>query len=517
MHDVAYSEPYIRPEGEPVFEFRNVHYNYPDGFEALHNLSFRLYKGDRLAVVGKNGAGKTTLAKLIAGIIKPTRGEITASNSLRIGMVFQDPDDQLFCPTIFEDMAFGLLLKSLSMEVVEEQVIDWARRLQIENLLRKEPHHLSYGQRKRAVLATVLAMSPDILILDEPTVGLDPDSEAVILDILTNFKGTIVCISHDLFFLYSLCHRALVLKEGRVHHDYTMAQLISEKGTLREHGLDFTFRFKCCSDSDDQSHSPVKKRPHGNFPSKPLIDLRRYSYRYPDKTIALKEIDLTITKGERVALIGGNGAGKSTLALCLAGALKGSGSYSFNGRDVSEAVRKNLWQHVGLVFQNSTDQFFTSSCFQEIAFGLRNLGLTEKEIRFRVQWALDVVRLAGYENRVPHHLSGGEQKRLALATVLALKPDVLILDEPTNNLDPEGERILIEILDEVESTLIIISHDVCFLSFLCDRAVILEKGHIEADMSFEDFLTDQQEAIRHHHEHEYRRRCCHTIRELFYS
>lgn len=517
MHDIAQPIPYSESQKKPVLELHNVDYDYPDGRKALRGVSLFLYGEDRLAVVGKNGAGKTTLAKIIAGIYKPTLGEITTDSSLNVGMVFQDSDDQLFCPTVFEDISFGLLLKGFSPKETEEKVLKWAERLGIEKHLFKEPHHLSYGERKRVSIAAVLALEPDILILDEPTVGLDQKSEGIILDILNEFKGTIICVSHDLFFLYFLCRRALVLKNGSVHHDYTMADLVSHRGTLREHGLDFTFRFECCAGPSEEYGLEKKIVVPSILSPHPFLELNNFSYRYPDGTVALNDINLSIEKGERVALMGDNGAGKSTLAFCLVGDLKGEGVYRIDGIEVSEKNRKNLWQRVGIVFQDARDQLFTPSCFEEISFGLRRLGLSKKEIKSRVEWALDKVQLRGYENRVPHHLSGGEQKRLALAAVLAMKPEVIILDEPTNNLDPEGERILIDLLGGIKTTLIIISHDICFLSFICNRAIILDKGLIKTDMPYEEFLKKEHFSSKHRHEHAYRLRCCHVIRELFYS
>ena len=516
MHEVAQPRPYIRAGDEPFLEFAQVDYVYPDGKRALQGISFKLYRGDRLAVVGKNGAGKTTLAKLIASIYRPTSGKITSINDQNVGMLFQDCDDQLFCPTIFEDIAFGLLLKGFSPETTERQVLEWARRLDIERFIHREPHHLSYGERKRAALAAVLAMDPDILILDEPTVGLDRESEGIILDVLSSFQGTIVCVSHDLFFLYELCQRAFVLKNGMVHHDYTMEELVANKETLRDHGLDFTFRFQCCAASREDP-SPEKVSLHSANTGNAFIELQGYSYRYPSGVWGIKKIDLKIGRGERVALIGENGAGKSTLALCLSGIFKGSGVYRLDGEAISEKRCKKLWQRVGIVFQDSRDQFFSSSCFEEVAFGLKRLGIPKKDIEKRVKEALAAVKLDGYEERVPHHLSGGEQKRLALATILVMKPDLIILDEPTNNLDPQGEESLIEIINSLNSTFMVISHDVCFLSFICDRAVILHRSEVVGDMNYEEFLRSEQESVRHHHEHGYRQRCCHRIRELFYG
>ncbi|MCX7822728.1 MAG: energy-coupling factor transporter ATPase [Syntrophobacterales bacterium] len=515
MHDISQPIPYLEPSKPTIIELRDIDYDYPGGRKALRRISLFIYEGDRLAVVGKNGAGKTTLAKLIAGIYKPTQGEIAIMKSQRIGMVLQDWDDQLFCPTVFEDIAFGLLLAGFSRREAEERVLEWARKLEIDEYLEREPHRLSYGERKRVVLAAVLALEPDILILDEPTVGLDRKSEGIIFDILRGFRGTIICISHDLFFLYFLCQRALVLKNGSVHHDYTMRDLVSQRGTLREHGLDFTFRFECCGGS-----SPVITRTKGRSfvdQGTSYLELYNYSYRYPGEITAIRNISLKIERGERVAVVGENGAGKSTLALCLVGLLKGEGTYLLEGREVCDRTRKTLWRRIGIVFQDARDQLFTSSCFEEVAFGVKRMGLSERETRERVKWALEALRLRAYEDKVPYHLSGGEKKRLALATILAMKPDVIILDEPTNDLDPEGEKILMEVLDEVESTLIVISHDVCFLSFLCDRALILENGCLKADVAYEEFLKAEHLSLGHHHEQDYRLRCCHAIRELFYS
>ncbi len=521
MHDIGKHTPYIPPKGDakPIIELVNVSFAYANAKMALNGLNLTIYEGDRLALVGHNGSGKTTLAKLITGIYKPVSGDIIRHRSdgnLNIGMVFQDPDDQLFSATLFDDIAFGLLNRGMPLNEIEQRIHSILKMLNLEDFAYKEPHNMSYGQKKRAALASILVLEPELLILDEPTAGLDPESEEELLAMLESFNGTLICISHNLFFLYHLCNRALVLKNGRVHHDFTMTELLSHRSSLREHGLDFTFRFSCCEvgtsiEIEESSSNCVENSDKIN----PIIEIRDLEYKYPDGTQALKRVSLKVSRGERVAIVGENGAGKSTLALILSGVLEGHGSYVFNGKEVSPDNRGELWRHIGFVFQNPMDQLFCADCYEEIAFGLKSLGLADDEISRRVGWALQAVGLEGMEKEVPHRLSGGEQKRITIASVLGMLPDVLILDEPTNNLDPENEKKLIEILDDFDKTLIIISHDLCFLSFLCDRAIVMHKGRIIGDLPFNELLQSEAEKLKLHHHHGHHHRCCKTIREIF--
>lgn len=522
MHDVACGAPVVG--ARTVIELKDVGYTYPGGENALSDICLSIYEYDKIALVGHNGSGKTTLAKIIAGIYAPTEGECFRGepHPISVGIVFQDPDDQLFCTTVYDDMAFGLLTIGHNINDIPEYIFQMAAKLGIDdNLIYKEPHNLSYGQRKLAALASAVVMNPEVLVIDEPTAGLDPEHEEKLLEVLDEYSGTLICISHDLFFLYHICHRAIVLKQGMVHHDYTMNDLVSHKTSLKEHGLDFTFRFQCCSADFSQVFASCTKPRHESSYSDDLIFLEDIGYRYPDGTPGIENVSLRIAKGERVALIGANGSGKSTLAFVIGGVVKPWGIYRFSGSPVTDDRRRHLWQSVGIVFQDPMDQLFCTSCREEVAFGPENMKLTYTEVNERVVWALNAVLLSSHENRVPHRLSGGEQKRVALASVLSMKPEVLILDEPTNNLDPEGEARLIEILDALDITLIIISHDLCFLSFLCDRAVIMNHGRIVGDMPFSELLRRERAMdglhLNHSHHHGYRHRCCRAIREIFYQ
>jgi len=230
---------------------------------------------------------------------------------------------------------------------------------------------------------------------------------------------------------------------------------------------------------------------------RPALEIRGLSYSYPDGTRALEGIDLKVFEGERVALVGPNGAGKTTLLLHLNGLLRGEGQIMVFGRPLD---RRSLWtirKEVGLVFQDPDDQLFMPQVFDDVAFGPLNLGLPEAEVRERVAEALRIVGMEGAAERPPHHLSLGERKRIALATVLAMRPRLLALDEPTGNLDPKGRRELIALLQRLKGTLIIATHDLELVLELCPRAVLLYQGKVVADGLARELLGDERLMLAH--------------------
>ncbi|MCF8110856.1 MAG: ATP-binding cassette domain-containing protein [Desulfobacteraceae bacterium] len=539
MHEIDEAIQFRPASGNPIFRMRGLSYSYPDGVEAICGISTDIFPGDRIALVGQNGSGKTTLIKLLSGLLKTGGGELSYKNepldgrlleqkSLETGVLFQDPDDQLFMHTVLEDAAFGPRQQGFSSVEAHTAAQRALRQVSLDKMAYKAPHNLSYGQKKRAALAGLLAMEPGVLLLDEPTANLDPSQEQVFLDLLKNFPGTLVCISHDLIFLYELCDRAVVLDQGRIHHDYTMRELVSQRHTLREHGLDFSFRLVVAPQVPEHGKSP-HENPHSGggrvsdrTPKQPVVAMQDYNHRYPDGTLALKNINLAIEKGGRVSIVGENGAGKSTLLSCLVGLRQGKGDYFFSGNPVTRKVQKKLWRRVGIVFQDCADQLFCPSVKEEVSFGLRRLGCSRAETEAGVFRALSMVGLEGFEERVPLHLSGGEKRRLALACVLAMEPELLILDEPTAGLDPRGEELLIQILRDLSVTLLLVSHDVFFIRELTGRTLVMHQGHILEDLPTRDFLTDERlgnlnglaytyrvqntrdiQTLQHEHEHEH--------------
>jgi cobalt/nickel transport system ATP-binding protein len=213
------------------------------------------------------------------------------------------------------------------------------------------------------------------------------------------------------------------------------------------------------------------------------LDVSQLSFHYPDGVAALNGITLQVQAGESVGLVGPNGAGKTTLFLCLSGVLTPSqGTIRvFDLDPTAKAQRRQLVQWLGMVFQNPDDQLFCSSVFDDVAFGPLNLGLKEIEVRLRVAEVLQRVGLKGFDERVPHHLSGGEKRRVALAGVLAMQPEILLLDEPSAHLDPRGRRELIKLLNTLPYTKLIASHDLPFLLDCCQRALVLDQGRLVAD------------------------------------
>ena len=222
------------------------------------------------------------------------------------------------------------------------------------------------------------------------------------------------------------------------------------------------------------------------------VEIRDLSYSYPDGTKALDNIDLTVTTGEKVVILGANGAGKSTLLLHLNGLLRGNGLVRICGLETSRKNLNEIRRRVGMVFQNPDDQLFCPTVYEDIAFGLRNLGYTEDAVLRKVEESLLAVGLNGIAGRSAHHLSFGQKRRVAIATVLAMEPEILVLDEPTSNLDPKGKRQIRSLLAEIGLTQIIVTHDLDSVREMAGRVVVVFRGKIFADGKPDEILTDKE-------------------------
>jgi cobalt/nickel transport system ATP-binding protein len=223
-----------------------------------------------------------------------------------------------------------------------------------------------------------------------------------------------------------------------------------------------------------------------------VIEIEHLSYDYPDGTPALRGIDLVVYRHESVAILGPNGAGKSTLLYHLNGTLMGNGRVTILGLPVEKTNLKEIRRKVGLVFQSPEDQLFCPTVFDDVAFGPLNMGLEEEKVRQRVERALEMMGLKGFEGRSAHHLSEGEKKRVALATVLSLDSEILVLDEPTDNLDPAGSRMLIERIQLIPQTKVIVTHHLSVAVNLCERAVLLYGGRKVDDLPLEGLLKNRE-------------------------
>jgi cobalt/nickel transport system ATP-binding protein len=232
--------------------------------------------------------------------------------------------------------------------------------------------------------------------------------------------------------------------------------------------------------------------------STPVLDVQGLAYAYPDGHQALFGVDLHVHRGERVALLGPNGAGKTTLVLHLNGILTpGAGSVRISGLPVQKANLPEIRRRVGIVFQDPDDQLFSATVRQDVAFGPANLGIRGTELDRRVMAALDQVGMADYVDRPPHHLSFGQRRRVAVATVLAMDPEILVMDEPSSNLDPAARRELADIVRSLEVTVLMVTHDLPYALELCPRAVVLHDGVVAADGPAYDLMTDADLMCRH--------------------
>ena len=228
-----------------------------------------------------------------------------------------------------------------------------------------------------------------------------------------------------------------------------------------------------------------------------LITVENLSFSYPDGQQALTDVSLGIYRGDSVAIVGPNGAGKSTLVLHFNGILRSNGHIKLLGKAVDENNLRWVRSRVGLVFQNPDDQLFSPTVFDDVAFGPMNMGHSEAEVEQAVKLSLELVSMAGFEKRSPHHLSVGEKKRIALATVLSMSPEVLVIDEPTSNLDPRGKWDIIEVLKGLSVTKIVVSHDLEMVEALCRRMIIIDRGRVVADSATADILADKQLLAEH--------------------
>lgn len=221
-----------------------------------------------------------------------------------------------------------------------------------------------------------------------------------------------------------------------------------------------------------------------------ILEIENLSYSYPDGTRALGNISFSMDEGQRVAVLGANGAGKSTLMLHLNGILDGQGRITVCGLELVKKNLRHIRQKVGLVFQNPDDQLFCPTVFDDVAFGPQNMGLPKEVVQKRVTAALARVGLAGFEKRSPFHLSTGEKKRVSLATVLSMDSELIVLDEPTSNLDPKGRREIIELLSALDKSMVIVTHDFDMALKLCPRSIMLSKGKIVADRETAKIISD---------------------------
>ena len=527
-----------------TFEYfrRDAEGNVEEVIDALSDVSLDVKQGEFIAILGRNGSGKSTLAKHINALLLPGKGEVivdgmdTFDEEVRLhirqtaGMVFQNPDNQIVGNLVEEDIAFGPENLGVSTESIWNRVNEALDVTGMEEYRNQSPNHLSGGQKQRVAIAGVLAMEPKCIIFDEATAMLDPKGRAQIIKVakqLQEEKGiTIILITHHMDEVLS-ADRVFVMKDGRVMGEGSPKQIFAQKELLEDCGLCLPPLYQYLNFLSGQEILSKEERErihNGRELSSLLCDkyigykenleykrehkdiddscntslaegivLNQVSYIYnrgfADERVALENVDLTIGKGEFVAVIGHTGSGKSTLMQHLNGLyLPTEGNVYFNGQDITDKdfSIKQLRQKVGLVFQYPEYQLFAETVEKDVCFGPENMKISKVEAQKRAYEAIKAVGLPDTIYEVsPLQLSGGQKRRVAIAGILAMQPEYLVLDEPTAGLDPFSAKELLTMLKELQEeqgiTIIIVSHSMEEVAEYADRIVVMENGKKSMD------------------------------------
>ena len=531
-----------------IIKTENLTYTYPIGEKpAFSNVSITINKGEFVLLTGPSGCGKTTLCRCFNGLIPhfyngTLEGKITVAGmdvtehpihefAQHVGLVFQNPENQLFALSVEKDVAFALENLGLPREEIRSRV-DWALEVTgITDLKDRAPYELSGGQQQRVAIASVLAMKPDVIVLDEPTSFLDPLSAKKIFDVIGDLNRglgiTIILVEHRLDLAARYADRIIVMDEGKIILDGKPREVFSSEEArlvgvgipratrlyqvLKGMGLDLGGVPITSEEASKMvrealtrrapSKNPLGRReagtqilPAGKTGSKTVIEVEDVYYTYPNGVEALRGVSLRVREGEFVAIMGQNGAGKTTLVKHFNGLLKPTrGRVLIDGVETRGVSVARLARKVGFVFQNPDHQLFCETVEKEVAFALKNFGFDEETTRKRVDWALNILDLTEYRDVSPFMLSGGERKRVALASVLAWDPEVLILDEPTIGQDYRQKERLMNFIMQLNAqgkTVIIVTHDVEFVAECKPRVILMAEGRILADGDPHKVLTD---------------------------
>ena len=516
---------------EAMIELKDFSFQYKAQSEpTLKNLNLTIYKGEKVLIVGPSGSGKSTIGQCLNGII-PNIYKGTSSGQFLIqgkeafnlsiyekshlvSTVLQDTDGQFIGLSVAEDLAFALENDMVELGTMKERVQSWAERLDLMNLLDHRPQDLSGGQKQRVSLAGVLIDESPILLFDEPLANLDPKSGQDIIDLIDQIHEeqgtTTIIIEHRLEdVLYRPVDRVILINQGQVlfngrPDDLLRTTLLAENGireplyltALRQLGQDIN-QLEDLDRLDDIQLDDVNcVIPEATFTktgeAEELLKLEQISFAYQENHPILKNISLTIPKGQRLAIVGKNGAGKSTLAKAICGFITTEGQYTSRGEDIKQESVKERAERVGYVLQNPNQMISTNMIFDEVALGLRLRGVAEEDIKERVYQALKTCGLYEFRKWPISALSYGQKKRVTIASILVLGPEILVLDEPTAGQDQRNYTDIMEFLDSLQEkghTIVMITHDMQLMLDYSDRALVVSDGQILADLSPAELFT----------------------------
>ena len=516
---------------EAMIELKDFSFQYKAQSEpTLKNLNLTIYKGEKVLIVGPSGSGKSTIGQCLNGII-PNIYKGTSSGQFLIqgkeafnlsiyekshlvSTVLQDTDGQFIGLSVAEDLAFALENDMVELGTMKERVQSWAERLDLMKLLDHRPQDLSGGQKQRVSLAGVLIDESPILLFDEPLANLDPKSGQDIIDLIDQIHEeqgtTTIIIEHRLEdVLYRPVDRVILINQGQVlfngrPDELLRTTLLAENGireplyltTLRQLGQDIN-QLEHLDRLDDIQLDDVNcVIPEANFTktgeAEELLKLEKISFAYQENHPILKNVSLTIPKGQRLAIVGKNGAGKSTLAKAICGFITTEGQYTSRGEDIKQESVKERAERVGYVLQNPNQMISTNMIFDEVALGLRLRSVAEEDIKERVYQALKTCGLYEFRKWPISALSYGQKKRVTIASILVLGPEILVLDEPTAGQDQRNYTDIMEFLDSLQEkghTIVMITHDMQLMLDYSDRALVVSDGQILADLSPVELFT----------------------------
>ena len=526
---------------EPIIEFKDYSFKYRSQVEpTLLDINLSIYPGEKVLIVGPSGSGKSTLAHCINGLVPFSfTGESTGSLKVEgqdpnelglfglsklVGTVLQDTDGQFIGLTVAEDVAFSMENDCIAQDEMLERVDRVAETVDITDFLDHAPNELSGGQKQRVSMAGVIVDDVDILLFDEPLANLDPATGKRAIDLIDRIhkknNTTILIIEHRLEdALYRDVDRIIVVGEGRIVADLRPDALLSGS-VLKEQGIReplyiTALKYAGCqiNEADLPQHiesmnlAPYednvrnwfgkvklnKKAPDGE----PMLTIRDLSFAYTQGQPVLSHIDFSISRGEMVALVGKNGAGKSTLASLICGFMQpDEGAIYLNGEDLSGYSIKERGEKIGLVMQSPNQMISKPMIYDEVALGLRVRGVSEEEVKERVFETLKICGLYPYRNWPVSALSFGQKKRVTIASILVMNPEVLILDEPTAGQDYRHYTEIMEFLRRIHEdlgiTIIMITHDMHLMLEYTDRAIVIADGKMLADDTPAHILTNEE-------------------------
>lgn len=514
-------------------ELRSVSFKY-EGSQtyALESIDFRVSPGEIVLITGPAGSGKTTLCSCINGLIPHYHaGELTGDVLVRgyntrrarigglsslVGLVFQDPESQLVTASVGDEVAFGPENLGVPREEIHQRVAAALDATRLRGYEERDPHSLSGGEQQACVIAAIYAMTPEIYVMDEPMANLDPVGREQVLQLVVDVakrRGkTLIVVEHSLEEVLPLVDRVVLLHRGRVLRDGSVHEImragdlpgiftrppivrLAERagvadGILEPEALYAALQSRYALGTlrwDNGSHSPPD-------PTPTAIEIEGLSYSYDGRNAALDGVDLRIGEGELVAILGRNGSGKTTLVRHVIGLLQPrSGRVSVLGKDVARTPTHELAQDVGFCFQNPNHQIVSFTVRDEMAFGLKAHNVDPAQHEQRIHEALETVGMLDSLNAEVFDLGKGQKQRLALASVLTLRPRILIIDEPTTGQDPQMALEIFEIikrLNQAGTTILIITHKVDYAAAYAGRAVVMGYGRVTFDGSFRQLLAD---------------------------